>query len=469
MSKQSEFNNLLIPPQSDEAEQSVIGGLLLDKKAFELISGIVGEKDFYRADHQLIFKAITHLESANRPYDVVTISEFLKSKNRLGEAGGMGYIGKIAKDTPSAANIIAYANIVREKSILRKMIEVSHEIQRDAYKPEGRDCKDLLDSAGQRIHDIAELNNHINTGPKSSANIITQVINDLDDRQANRGDITGISTGFTDLDNKISGLHRGDLIVVAGRPSMGKTTFAMNIAEEVAFNCKGVLIFSMEMSSKSIVERQVSSLSKLDFQKFRSGTLTESEYQQITQATARLNKYPYYIDDSAALTVNEIRTRTRKMHREHDIDLVVVDYLQLMKGEGENRTQEITKISQGLKALAKEMNIPVIALSQLNRNLESRPNKRPIMSDIRDSGAIEQDADLIMFLYRDEIYNDDSPLKGLAEVIVAKQRNGPIGSIFLTFLGSILKFDNYDGTIPQSHSEPMRKYSGGFDYEKINH
>ena len=439
-------DNLRVPPHSVEAEQAVIGGLLLDNRAWEQIADRISEADFYRNDHRIIFSAIRNLEEKSEPFDAVTLSEWMQAHGQLEDAGGLAYLGRLAKETPTAANIVAYADIVRERSVLRQLIAVGTDIASNGYKTEGRHSRELLEDAEKRVYEIAEQDMRGRGGFQDIKDLLTKTVETIDDLFQSEGNITGVPTGFDKFDEATTGLHAGELIIVAGRPSMGKTTFAMNIAENAAIGSKvPVAVFSMEMPGEQLAMRMISSLGRIDQHHIRTGQLTDEDWPRITSAVHMLSEASLFIDDTPAMSPNEVRARARRMKRKHGLGLVVVDYLQLMQvhGGSENRATEISEISRGLKALAKELNVPVIALSQLNRSLEQRPDKRPIMSDLRESGAIEQDADLIVFIYRDEVYNDDSPDKGMAEIIIAKQRNGPIGKSVLTFLGKYTKFENY--------------------------
>jgi len=445
--REAAAEQLKVPPHSIKAEQSILGGLMLDNSAWDQVVEIVNEGDFYRHDHRQIFKAIAHLAEHTKPFDVITLSEWLGERHELESVGGLSYLGNLAKDTPSAANIKAYAAIVREKSILRQLIEVGTDIANSAYQPEGRDSDELLDKAESSVFKIAEKGAQGKKGFVFIKELLTQAVDKIDMLFQQDNPITGLSTGFTDFDDKTSGLQKGDLIIVAGRPSMGKTSFSMNIAENAAIHSGApVAVFSMEMPGDSLAMRMISSIGRINQHTVRSGKLADEDWPKLTHAVGVLAEAPIYIDDTPALTPTELRAKSRRLAREvGDLGLIVIDYLQLMqvKGSGENRTAEISEISRSLKGLAKEMNCPVIALSQLNRSLEQRPNKRPVMSDLRESGAIEQDADLIVFIYRDEVYNEDSPDKGSAEIIIAKQRNGPIGMVRQTFIGQYTKFENY--------------------------
>lgn len=452
--------HLKVPPHSVEAEQAVIGGLLLDNRAWEKIADKILVEDFYRQDHRTLYEAIGELEAANKPFDAVTLSELLANTGQLEQVGGLSYIGRLAKDTPSAANIAAYADIVRERSILRQLIAVGTDITSTAFVPEGRASRELLEDAEKRIYEIAEQDMRGRGGFQEIRALLTRTVEQIDYLFETEGAITGLATGFDKFDEMTTGLQPGDLVIVAGRPSMGKTTFAMNIAENAAIGSQvPVAVFSMEMPSEQLAMRMISSLGRIDQHHIRTGQLTDDDWPRITSAVHMLSEAKIYIDDTPAMSPSEVRARARRLKRQHGLGLVVVDYLQLMQvtGGSENRATEISEISRGLKALAKELKVPVIALSQLNRSLESRTDKRPIMSDLRESGAIEQDADLIVFIYRDEVYNEDSPDKGTAEIIIGKQRNGPIGKSRLTFLGKYTKFENF---VPEMYASD---YSSGGD------
>ncbi|PWR00116.1 replicative DNA helicase [Leucothrix pacifica] len=439
------FESLRIPPHSIDAEQSVLGGLMLDNHAWETIADRVSEEDFYRHDHRLIFRSIAELAEQNQPLDFITLSEWLKQRSELENAGGKAYLGTLAKDTPSAANIRAYADIVREKSVLRQLISVGTDISDLAYDSGDRDSKSLLDEAEKRVFRIAEQGNR-----EQSFKPIKQLLKDsLDNIQRlaeTEGTVTGTPTGYTELDSMTSGLNAGDLVIVAGRPAMGKTTFSMNVAEHVALNDKPVVIFSMEMPAEQLILRMFASNGRVPLSDIRTGKIREEDWPRVAMAVKAFSKTKLFIDDVGGQSPIEIRAKTRRLAREHgQLGVIVIDYLQLMQSgnKADNRASEISEISRSLKSLAKELNCPVIALSQLNRSLEQRPNKRPIMSDLRESGAIEQDADIIMFVYRDEVYDEDSPDKGQAEIIIGKQRNGPIGTVRLTFHGKYTRFDNF--------------------------
>lgn len=447
-SRDEQFSNVKVPPHSIEAEQSVLGGLLLDNNAWDKIVDRLNENDFYRREHRIIFANILTLASKHKPFDTLTLAEFLKEQNKLADIGDEIYLFELAKNTPSAANIVAYANIVRERSVLRQLITAATDIADSAYHPNGLESYELLDKAEQKVFAIAEQHNRGGDGGqiKKIATLLTQAVDHVDTLFHSDDPITGLATGYTDLDNMTSGLQTADLIVVAGRPSMGKTAFAMNVAEHAAIKSKlPILVFSMEMSGESLALRLMSSLGRIDQHKIRTGKLSDDDWPRITSAVGVLSEASMFIDDTPALSPAEIRARARRITREHgQLGLIVIDYLQLMQvpGSKENRTTEISEISRNLKALAKELNVPIVALSQLNRSLEQRTDKRPVMSDLRESGAIEQDADMILFIYRDEVYNEDSVDKGIAEIIIGKQRNGPIGKVRLTFLGKYTRFES---------------------------
>ena len=437
------------PPHSIESEQSVLGGLMLDNNAWERVADIITDSDFYRQDHRLIYHHICKLIEQNKPADVVTIAESLEMSAELQAVGGLAYIGTIVQNTPSAANIKRYAEIVRERSIMRNLAQVGVQITDSAYNPAGRSAANLLDEAEAKVFEIAEEGARGKEGFVDIQPLLKQVVERIEllYSQDNPSNVTGIASGFHDLDQKTSGFQPGDLIIVAGRPSMGKTAFSLNIAEHVALELhKPVAVFSMEMGGAQLAMRMLGSVGKLDQHKVRTGRLDDQDWPKLTHALGKLNEAPIFIDESAALNALELRARARRLYRQHgELGLIVVDYLQLMSSssQGENRATEISEISRALKGLAKELKVPLIALSQLNRSLEQRPNKRPVMSDLRESGAIEQDADVILFIYRDEVYNPDSPDKGIAEIIIGKQRNGPIGKVDLTFLGEYTRFESY--------------------------
>ena len=440
---------LRVPPHSIDAEQSVLGGLLLDNQAWERVADILSESDFYRDDHRRVYRHIGKLIEKNRPADMVTVFESIEQSEDKDKTGGLAYLGALAQNTPSAHNIRRYAEIVRERAIQRKLIEVGTGIADNALNPMGKDVGQLLDEAESRVFEIAEAGARGHQGLVEIQPILAQVMERIDMlfHRDNPSDITGIATGFSDLDQRTSGLQPGDLVIVAGRPSMGKTAFALNIAEHVAVNDRlPVAVFSMEMAGSQLAMRMLGSIGRLDQMKLRTGRLTDDDWSRLTDAVGKVHDAPIHIDETPALNCLELRARARRMHRQFGaLGLVVVDYLQLMSSTsmGENRATEISEISRSLKALAKELHVPVVALSQLNRGLEQRPNKRPVMSDLRESGAIEQDADVILFIYRDEVYNPESADKGKAEIIIGKQRNGPIGTINLTFIGEYTRFENY--------------------------
>jgi replicative DNA helicase len=439
-------DTLRIPPHSIDAEQAVLGGLMLDERAWERIADKLSEDDFYRKDHRLIYRAIADLSEKNMPCDAVTLGEWFDSNGIAELIGGSSYVLQLANSTPSAANIVAYAEIVREKSILRQLIDAGTQITGDGFQPEGRSTQEILETAEQKVFRIAE------SGARGRKNFVAmraavkEAFQILHQRYESKGAVTGLATGFTDLDTLTAGLQPADLIIVAARPSMGKTALAVNIAEHAALKLKkAVAIFSMEMSASQLAFRLISSLGRINQQHLRTGDIQEEEWPRVTSAITLLSDAKIFIDDTAALSPGELRARARRLKREHDLGLIVIDYLQLMAvpGNKENRATEISEISRGLKALAKELNIPVIALSQLNRALEQRTDKRPVMADLRESGAIEQDADVIIFIYRDEYYNPETNEKGQAEIIIGKQRNGPTGTIKLTFLGQYTKFESF--------------------------
>ncbi len=445
-----QIEQIKLPPHSVEAEQSVLGGLLLDATALDKVADLLTEEDFYRQEHRLIFKQIARLSEQAKPVDVITVAEALELTAALEKAGGLPYLGSLAQNVPSAANVRRYAEIVRERSIMRKLVEVGTEIAGSAFNPGGRDAAQLLDDAEGKVFKIAEAGSKGKQGFHAMPPLLTEVVERIETLYSrdNPGDVTGIATGFSDLDRMTSGLQPGDLVIVAGRPSMGKTALAINIAEHVALSGnQPVAIYSMEMGATQLAMRMLGSVGRLNQHDLRTGRLQDDDWGRLTHALGKLNDAPIFIDETAALSALDLRARSRRLHRQHGgLGLIVVDYLQLMSAPGgkasENRATEISEISRSLKALAKELRVPVIALSQLNRSLEQRPNKRPVMSDLRESGAIEQDADLILFIYRDEVYNSDSPDKGKAEIIIGKQRNGPIGMVPVAFRGEYTRFEN---------------------------
>ena len=435
-----------LPPHSIEAEQSVIGGLLLAEEAWEQVADRINEDDFYREDHRLLFRGLADLANTGQPRDLVTLTEWLRNNGILDKAGGATYLGNLAADIPGAANIKAYADIVRERSIMRQLIRVGDSITTMGFDTQGQSAADLLEAAEKEIFAIAERGRRGGEGPKGLNALLSEVVDRIESLVASEGSFSGVPTGLYNFDRMTNGLQPSDLLILAARPSMGKTSFAMNVVENVAIKEKvPVAVFSLEMSSEQIVMRMISSWGRVDQTRLRTGQLTEDDWPKITSAIGIMNENArLFIDDTPALSPSELRARARRLKREHDIGLVMVDYLQLMQvpGTKENRTNEISEISRSLKALAKELDVPVIALSQLNRQVEQRDNKRPRMSDLRESGGIEQDADVIMFVYRDEVYNEDTPDKGVAEIIIGKQRNGPLGVARTAFLSHFTRFEN---------------------------
>tara|TARA_R110000787_G_scaffold71059_4_gene158155 strand:- start:2577 stop:3947 length:1371 start_codon:yes stop_codon:yes gene_type:complete len=432
-------------PHSIEAEQAVLGGLMLSNSGFDAVASLISDKDFFASDHQLIFQTMGQLNAEQKPLDIITLSETLQNNRQLDQIGGSSYLVELSNNTPSSANINAYAQIVLERSIIRQLITAASDIVKKGYNPLGWDSNKLLAEAEKRL--VAIIESRPNQGGFLSVNeLLKEVVERIDQLFNSDADITGLSTGFADLDEKTSGWQPSDLVIVAGRPSMGKTSFAMNMAEHAVLHQeKPVLVFSMEMPASQLIMRMMSSLGKIDQTKLRAGNLSEDDWPRLSSAASRLKDRPLFIDDTPGITPMELRNRIRQVTREHgQPGMVLVDYLQLMSGSvaTENRTNEISQISRELKNIAREFNCPVIALSQLSRNLENRPNKRPINSDLRESGAIEQDADVVVFIYRDEVYNEESPDKGVAEIIIGKQRNGPIGTCKLTFLGKYTRFEN---------------------------
>ena len=446
LSNDAETTALKIPPHSIEAEQAVLGGIFLDKEAWDKVAELVLEEDFYRKDHRIIFRAIAELSSNGNPTDIVTVAEWLENHQLLEEAGSMRNLAALAENTPSATNIASYADIVRKRSILRQLVSATTEINDTVFNPQGRNSEEILDYAEQAIFQIAEKQAKGLRKYKVIKDLLVNALDRIDELFHLKTPITGVPTGYEDFDKRTAGLQPADLIIIAGRPSMGKTAFAINIAEHVAIKEEmSVAVFSMEMPSEQLAMRMIGSLSRINQQKIRTGNLEDEDWPRLTSTVGMMQDARIFIDDTPALTPAELRARSRRIARDHGLDLIVVDYLQLMQipGTTENRATEISEISRSLKAMAKELNVPVIALSQLNRSLEQRPNKRPVMSDLRESGAIEQDADVILFIYRDEVYNEDSPDKGMAEIIIGKQRNGPIGLVKLAFLGQYTRFENY--------------------------
>ncbi|MBB5206711.1 replicative DNA helicase [Chiayiivirga flava] len=447
---------LRIPPHSIEAEQAVLGGLMLSTESWDRIADKITEEDFYRRDHQLIFRAIGQLAEQSKACDAITLGEWFESQNLAEQVGGSAYVIELASTTPSAANIAAYAEIVREKSILRQLIDVGTNIANDAFNPEGRSSREVLEVAEQSVFHIAEAGMRGRQGFVAMRSAVKDAFRILQERYENKGAITGLPTGFLDFDKITAGLQPSDLIILAARPAMGKTSLALNMGEYAAIKTKKpVAVFSMEMSASQLAFRLISSLGRVNQQNLRTGQLEDEDWSKVSHAITLLAEAKIFIDDTPALSPTELRSRARRLAREHGLGLIVIDYLQLMQvpGNKENRATEISEISRSLKALAKELNIPVIALSQLNRGLESRTDKRPVMADLRESGAIEQDADIILFIYRDEYYNPDSADKGLAEVIIGKHRNGPTGMVKLAFHGQYTRFDNF----------ASEAYSGSFE------
>jgi replicative DNA helicase len=435
-----------VPPHSMDAERSVVGGLMLDSRAWDQVADKIRGEDFYRNEHRILFHAIGRLVEQSKPVDVLTVAETLREKHELEQVGGEVYLFELANNTPSAANISAYADIVRERSVLRQLIMAASDIAENAFNAQGRSIVELLDAAERSVFSISEQGSR-GSGPVNIKEYLAKTMDRIDTLFHSNNPITGVPTGYTEFDNMTSGLQGSDLVIMAGRPSMGKTTLAMNIAENVALKTRlPVLIFSMEMPGEAIVMRLLSSLCRIDQLRIRTGKLNDEDWPRISSAVSMLSEAPLFIDDSPGLSPAEMRARARRLAKEHgQLGLIMVDYLQLMQvpGNNENRTAEISEISRSLKSLAKELKVPVLALSQLNRGLEQRADKRPVMSDLRESGAIEQDADVIAFIYRDEVYNENSPDKGSAEIIIAKQRNGPIGKVRLTFLGQFTRFENF--------------------------
>ncbi|MFM1858951.1 MAG: hypothetical protein RL133_451 [Pseudomonadota bacterium] len=450
---------LRLPPHSIEAEAAVLGGLLIDNTAWDRVGDILRPTDFYRAEHRLIFESITRLIDQARPADVVTVFEALQSLGQSEQAGGLPYLNALATETPSAANIRRYGEIVRDRAVLRQLISVSDDIATTALNPEGRETRQILDEAESKIFHIGEEGSRGSNSIIPFDQIIKKVVKQVDElaRNPNPSDVTGVPSGFIDLDQKTAGMHAGDLIIVAGRPSMGKTSFALNIGEHVAVD-QGlpIAVFSMEMGAEQLALRMLCSVGRIDAQRIRTGRLHEEDWDRMTHAVQRMTGVQVHIDETPGLNPLELRSRARRLHRQSGgLGLIIVDYIQLMSGtsSNENRTTEISEITRSLKGLAKELGCPVIALSQLNRTVEQRTDKRPVMSDLRESGAIEQDADVILFIYRDEVYRPDSPDKGVAEIIIGKQRNGPIGTVRLTFLGQFTKFDNHAPPAPAGYGD----------------
>ncbi|MEM7431344.1 MAG: replicative DNA helicase [Pseudomonadota bacterium] len=446
-------SSLKVPPNSIEAEQSLLGGLMLDHQAWDKVADIVSAPDFYRKDHRLIFEAIAALSEDANPCDVVTVSEHLDSRGQLENAGGLEYLATLANETPGAANAASYARILRERAMLRALITAGNEISGAAFTNDGRSASEIVDEAERKVFEIAESGSRGRQGFKALRQVLPEAVDRIDLLHQSDGQVTGVSTGYHKFDEMTAGLQPGDLVIVAGRPSMGKTTLAVNIAENAAIGNKvPTAIYSMEMPAQQLAMRMISSLGRVDQTHLRTGNFPDEDWSRINSAVQMMSDAPIYIDDSAGLSPTEIRARARRLQREHGLGLIVLDYLQLMTvpGNNENRATEISEISRSLKALAKELSVPIIALSQLNRSVEQRTDKRPVMSDLRESGAIEQDADLIVFIYREEVYNQETPKKGIADITIAKQRNGPIGEFVLTFVGKYTKFENF---VPDTYGE----------------
>ena len=434
-----------VPPYSVQAERSVLGAIMLDNRAWDNIADLLSAEDFYQIEHRLIYEAMRHLAERQQPFDVLTLSEWLNQQQNLDRVGGDAFLYELVQNTPTAANVVSYAGIVREKSIFRSLIAAGTDIANYAFNPDGMESKEILDLAEQQVFRIAN-QQATGNGPIKIDKLLAETTETIDELFHSGGVITGLSTGFTDFDKMTSGFRPGDLVIIAGRPSMGKTVLGVNIAESAAVNKKSVLIFSLEMPCEQITMRLLSSLGRIEQHKIRTGQLKDDDWPRLTSAVSMLSETNLYVDDTPALSPIEVRARARRVAREvGGLDLIVIDYLQLMTlgSKVESRTVEVSEISRSLKALAKELEVPVIALSQLNRSLETRVDKRPVMSDLRESGSIEQDADMIAFIYRDEVYNEDSPDKGKAEIIIRKQRNGPIGEFYLTFQGQFTRFDDY--------------------------
>ncbi|MCH1600680.1 MAG: replicative DNA helicase [Pseudomonadales bacterium] len=445
-SQQNNLTTLKVPPHSVEAEQAVLGGLMVDNTEWDNIADVLMAEDFYRAEHQLIYQVMMTQSEANSPIDVVTLAESLNSLHELNNAGGLDYLSELSGNARGTANIHAYAEIIRERAILRRLISVANNIADSGYNTGGKKAEEIVDEAEQKVFNISDERPQ-DSGPVFVNPILAKAVERIDELAGTEGDLTGLPSGYTDLDHMTSGWQKSDLVIVAGRPSMGKTAFAMNLVENAILDQdQPVLVFSLEMPAESLIFRMLSSIGRLDQGKLRTGQLTDDDWPGFNNAVKKLKDRPLYIDDSAGVSPMEMRSRARRIKREHGaLGMIVVDYLQLMqiKGSTEGRVNEISEISRSLKLLAREFECPVIALSQLNRGLEQRPNKRPVMSDLRESGAIEQDADVIAFIYRDEVYNEDTPDKGVAEVIIGKQRNGPIGTVRLSFLGQFTRFENF--------------------------
>ncbi len=459
----AEVAGVRLPPQSVESEQSVLGGLMLDNNAFDLVADVLTPEDFYRREHRVIYEKIQQMCSEGRPADIVTVYGELEAEDKAREIGGLAYLNSLVNSTPAAANIRRYAEIVRDRSILRQLVTAGEEIATSALSPEAADVPTLLDQAQAKVFAIDEKSNKGKRGFRAIDDLAGEVTQEMQTLYQMRdvSDVTGLPTGFRRLDMMTSGLQKGDLIIVAGRPSMGKTSFAMNIAEYAGLTLKmPVAVFSMEMSSVQLCKRLISSVGRIAAQKMRSARFDDSDWSRYTETVSLMSQAPFYIDDTGNLSVNELRSRARRLARKTGgLSLIVVDYIQLMRGSTksalENRATEISEISRGLKGLAREMDVPIIALSQLNRGVDARADKRPMMSDLRESGAIEQDADIIMFIYRDWVYNKETGDPNVAEIIIGKQRNGPTGIINMRFDGQFTRFDNLaeDGDVPPEYQQ----------------
>lgn len=446
------------PPYSIEAEQAVLGGLMLENRYWDDVGDKLSSADFYREDHRLIFDAIAQLSSVQKPCDFITVSEHLKVIGKLEDAGGLAYLGTLANDTPSAANVVAYAEIVRERAVLRALISTGGEIAEMGFRPEGRAYAELLDVAEQKVFKLRAKAEHAKKDYFAMPALLTAVEKKIERLRSNQAEVAGLATGFADFDKLTTGLHPGDLMILAGRPAMGKTSFALNVAEHaVTHRNTPALVFSMEMPAEQLALRMLSSFARIPMGKMRAGDLDDRDMDRLVSMSGLLRAAPLYIDETGAMSPLEVRARARRVKARHGLGLIVVDYIQLMQvpGTKENRTNEISEISRSLKALAKELEVPVIALSQLNRGVEQRDNKRPRMSDLRESGGIEQDADLVVFVYRDEVYNPESPDKGTAEIIITKQRNGPLGMVRTAFLGHFTRFEDL------AHGDPGYGYDAG--------
>ena len=434
-----------VPPQNIEAEQSVLGAMLIEKEAIPKVMEILRDTDFYREAHRVIFNAMLELYNKNEAVDMITVTEILKRDNKLEDVGGIAYVTSLANAVPTAANVTYHASIIEEKSILRQLVSVSTQIASMGYEAND-DVKNIIDSAESKI---LEISNRKKTADFTPINeIVLDSFKSIEALMGNKNGLTGLPTGFEDLDNLTSGLHGSDFIILAARPSMGKTAFVLNIAQYVAIHSQQTTaIFSLEMSKEQLVNRMFSLESRVDAQKLRSGNLTDADWEMLIEGAGNVGRSKLIIDDTPGISISELRSKCRKYKLEHDLKLIIIDYLQLMSGSGrhsESRQQEISDISRSLKALARELNVPVVALSQLSRAVEQRPDHRPMLSDLRESGAIEQDADVVMFIYRDDYYNKDSEMKGISEIIVAKQRNGPIGTVNLVWLPQYTRFANME-------------------------